>query len=74
IGRFVIRKTVGEGDLLFGTVTHENIADLIFSTSGITVDKRDITVEEIRKTGVYPVTIRLHPEVTATIRIQVTPD
>jgi len=74
IGRFVIRKTVGEGDLLFGTVTHENIADLIFATSGIQVDKRDITVEEIRKTGVYPVSIRLHPEVTVTIRIQVTPE
>ncbi|GAB4216308.1 MAG: 50S ribosomal protein L9 [Synechococcales cyanobacterium] len=74
IGRFVIRKKVGEGDMLFGTVTHENIAELILATSGISVDRRDITVEEIRKTGVYPVSIRLHAEVTVAIRIQVTPE
>lgn len=74
IGRFVIYKKVGEGDALFGTVTHENIADSILAESGIQVDRRDITLEEVKKTGIYPVQIRLHPDVIATVRIQVTPE
>lgn len=73
INNFVVYVTVGEKDTLFGTVTSQDIADVISSSSGIEVDKRTITVEDIKKTGVYAVQIKLHPDVTAVIRIQVTP-
>lgn len=76
IGRFVVRKTVGEdGETLFGTVTNENIAEVVLSTSGLDIDRRNILLkDEVKKTGVYPVEVRLHPEVTATLRLQVSPD
>ncbi len=75
IGRFVIRKKVGENDLLFGQVTTSDIAEVVLATSGLDIDRRNILLdEEIRKTGVYPVQVKLHPDVTATLRIQVTPD
>ncbi|MEN9225753.1 MAG: 50S ribosomal protein L9 [Thermostichus sp. HHBFW_bins_43] len=75
IGRFVIRQKVGENDLLFGQVTSSDIAEVVLATSGLDIDRRNIFLpEEIRKTGVYPVQVKLHPEVTATLRIQVTPD
>lgn len=76
IGRFVVRKTVGEDEeTLFGTVTSDNIAEVILSTSGLDIDKRNISLQdEVKKIGVYPVEVRLHPEVTATLRIQVSPE
>ncbi|MDX2272749.1 MAG: 50S ribosomal protein L9 [Cyanobacteriota bacterium] len=75
IGRFVIRKKVGEGDVLFGTVTNENIAEVILATSGLDIDRRNILLdEEVKKTGVYTVQVRLQPEVTASLRIQVSPE
>jgi large subunit ribosomal protein L9 len=75
IGRFVIRKKVGEHDLLFGQVTTSDIAEVVLATSGLDIDRRNILLnEEIKKTGVYPVQVKLHPEVTATLRIQVTPE
>lgn len=74
IGRFVIRQKVGENDLLFGQVTSSDIAEVVLTTSGLDIDRRNILLpQEIKKTGVYPVQVKLHPEVTATIRIQVTP-
>ncbi len=75
IGRFVVEKKVGENDALFGTVTTENIAEVVLATSGLDIDRRNMILEEEIKTlGVYPVQIRLHPEVTVTIKIQVNPE
>jgi LSU ribosomal protein L9P len=66
---------VGEHDLLFGQVTTSDIAEVVLATSGLDIDRRNILLnEEIKKTGVYPVQVKLHPEVTATLRIQVTPE
>ncbi len=74
IGRFVVRKTVGEGDAIFGTVTDREVATVIQEASGLEIDSRGISVPEISKTGVYEVQVKLHADVTATIRVQVTPE
>ncbi|MEM6447235.1 MAG: 50S ribosomal protein L9 [Cyanobacteria bacterium J06642_2] len=74
INRYVVKATVGEGEQIFGTITAQDVADVVESVSGIAVDRRGITLDDVKKTGVYPVSIRLHSEVTATIRIQVTPE
>ena len=73
INNFVVQVKVGEGDAIFGTVTNQDIADVIKQASGQEVDRRNIHVNDIKQTGEYPVEIKLHPEVTATIRLQVNP-
>ena len=71
IGRLVIRKQVGEGKAIFGTVTTQEVADIIKEQAGLEVDKRGITVPDISITGNYEVEVKLHPEVTATVEIEV---
>ncbi|MDJ0574120.1 MAG: 50S ribosomal protein L9 [Xenococcaceae cyanobacterium MO_234.B1] len=73
IGRLVIRKQVGEGNAIFGTVTTQEVADIIKQQTGMEVDKRGITVPDIGTTGIYEVEVKLHPEVTATVNIEVAP-
>lgn len=73
IGRFVIRKQVGEGEAIFGTVTPQEVADAIQAATNQEIDRRGITLPEIGKTGFYRATVKLHPEVTAEIEIQVAP-
>ena len=73
IGRFVIRKQVGEDEAIFGTVTTQEVADIIKETTGQDVDRRGITLPEISKIGFYSADVKLHPEVNATIEIQVSP-
>lgn len=72
--RFTISKQVGENDAIFGTVTDREVAELIQSATGQEIDRRGITVPEVHKLGSYRVEIKLHPEVTATVEIQVVPN
>ncbi len=73
IGSFTIAKQVGEGDAIFGTVTDREVAAVIQETTGQELDRRGITLPDISKTGSYKAEIKLHPEVTAVVDIQVVP-
>jgi large subunit ribosomal protein L9 len=73
IGRYTIRKQVGEGESIFGTVTTQEVADLIKEATNQEIDRRGITIPEISQTGFYKATVKLHPEVTAEVEIQVAP-
>lgn len=62
---------VGEDEKLFGSVTSMDIAKGL-NEEGVEIDKRDILLEDpIKKLGVYDIQIRLHPEITATIKVWV---
>jgi large subunit ribosomal protein L9 len=66
----VVRK-VGENDVLYGSVTAADIAEYL-EREGISVDKRRIQLgEPIKSLGIYTVPIRLHPEVSAEIKVWV---
>ena len=73
IGRLTIKKQVGEGDAIFGTVTTQEIADVIKQQAGLEVDRRGIELPDISTTGEYQAEVKLHPEVTATVDFQVIP-
>ena len=73
IGKLTIRKQVGEENAIFGTVTTQEIADIIKEQAGIEVDRRGIEVPDIGTTGDYQAEVRLHPEVSATVDFQVIP-
>lgn len=72
VARYGIAMQAGEEDVLFGTVTHQDVADVIQKSTGHEVDRRGITLPEIRKLGTYQAEIKLHPEVSATVEIEVT--
>jgi len=66
----IVRK-VGEGDMLYGSVTSGDIAEAL-SKDGVVVDKRRIQLAEpIKSLGIYTIPIRLHPEVTAEVKVWV---
>jgi large subunit ribosomal protein L9 len=62
----------GEGGRLFGSVTNADIAQQLKRESGIDLDKRKIEVEpSIKSLGPHEVTVQLHSDVTATLRVVV---
>ena len=66
-----ISKQVGEENKMFGAVTSDDIAEALKS-EGIEIDKRKIELAEpIKSLGVYSVDIKLHSEVTATVKVWV---
>lgn len=72
VGRFIIQKQVGENEAIFGTVTAQEVAEAIQAATNQEVDRRGITLPDIGKLGFYKADIKLHPDVTATVEIQVT--
>ena len=71
IGRFTVKKQVGEDGALFGTVTNGDVAEAIEEATKKEIDRRTITVPEINGIGKYTVQIKLHSEVTAEINLEV---
>lgn len=66
----IVRK-VGENDVLYGSVTASDIAEYL-AKEGVTVDKRRILIDEpIKSLGIYSVPVRLHPEVSAEVKVWV---
>jgi large subunit ribosomal protein L9 len=71
IGTLIVKKAVGENNAIFGSVTDREVAELIKAKATLEIDRREITVPEIKETGTYDVQIKLHAEVSATIKLQV---
>ena len=62
---------VGEEDRLFGSVTVQNVAELL-EEKGYEIERRAIHLQDaIRELGVYNVEVRLHPDVKATVKLWV---
>ncbi|MFB1081536.1 50S ribosomal protein L9 [Jeotgalibacillus sp. JSM ZJ347] len=63
----------GEDGRLFGSVTSKQIAEELKKTHGIKVDKRKIELSDaIRSLGYTNVPVKVHNEVTATVKVHVT--
>jgi large subunit ribosomal protein L9 len=66
-----ISKPVGESGKLFGSVTSKEVEQHL-NESGFQIERKNIELEEpIRNLGVYTVPIRIHPEVTANLKLWV---
>lgn len=69
-----IGAKVGEEERLYGSVTNAMIAEKIVA-AGFDIDKRKIQLAEpIRTTGVFTVTIKVHQDVTAEVKVWVKPE
>jgi large subunit ribosomal protein L9 len=67
----VIARKVGETEALYGSVTSSDIADAL-AAKGVEIDRRKLQLHEpIKRLGEYDVAIKLHRDVTATIKVKV---
>ncbi|NLF38711.1 50S ribosomal protein L9 [bacterium] len=66
-----IPRKAGEDDKLYGSVTNADIAKAL-EAEGVVIDRRKIVVEPaIKQLGVFSVSVALHAEITATVRVWV---
>ena len=67
-----LKAKTGVNDQLYGSITSADIADGLSGTTGITIDKKKIELEEhIRQLGNYEITIRLFKDITPKIKLTV---
>ena len=62
----------GSGGRLFGSITPAEIVDAVKAAGGPALDRRRVELPgHIKTTGAYNVSVKLHPEVTATFPVNV---
>ena len=68
-----LQTRAGGGGRLFGSVSPADIAAAVKAAGGPELDRRRIEIKNpIKTVGAHQVSVRLHPEVTATLEVLVT--
>ena len=68
----VVRMKAGEGGKVFGSVSSKEIAAALKEQNQLEIDKKKIQLQEaIKSFGTHEVGIKLHPQITATLRVKV---
>ena len=69
----VVSIKAGEGGRTFGSVSTKEISQATHDQLGLELDKKKMQLKEaIKSFGVYEVPVKVHPKVTATLRVKVT--
>lgn len=69
-----IEARTGEDERLFGSVTAANIADSIQRARDLRIDRRRVVLDEpIKSLGTHQVTVQVHGDVQASVKVIVVP-
>ena len=69
--QFVVIRSASDGGALYGSVTTRDVADAA-TENGYTVERGQVVLQgPIKELGLHDVTITLHPEVSATVTLNV---
>jgi len=66
-----VRAKAGSQGRLFGSVTSKEVADQLQKELGVEVDRRKITLDDIKNYGTYPATIKLYSGISASFYVLV---
>ena len=70
--RVRVTAQAGTDGRLYGSVTSKEIAQMLEEQHHITIDKRKIVLTEpIKSFGTYLLTVKLYPEISATLTVDV---
>lgn len=68
----IIKVKIGENGKIFGAVSSKEIAEDLKTQTGMVVDKKKMKLEEpIKSLGTYSIPVKLHRDVTATLKVVV---
>lgn len=73
MGDMVVEIAVraGENGRLYGKVTNQEVADALKAKYGMDIDKRKITVDAVKNVGETEAVIKLCPEISAKIKLNI---
>ena len=70
--KVIVKAKAGTEGRLYGAVTAKEIAEAVKGQTGLTVDRRKLELEEpLKALGSFQIPARVHPEVTATLHVDI---
>lgn len=73
INKFHLKRKTGADYRFFGSITSANIIQIIFTATGILVDKKQIDLVPMRKIGIYTIKVQISSDLATYIQIQISP-
>ena len=68
-----INAKAGDNGKLFGAITNKDVAEVINSQFNLSIDKKKIVVNTIKVAGTYEVEVKLYPEVSTKMKVNIVP-
>ena len=68
-----INAKAGDNGRLFGAITNKDVAEVINSQFNLSIDKKKIVVNTIKVAGTYEVEVKLYPEVSTKMKVNIVP-
>ncbi len=67
-----LKIKTGENGKVFGSVSSKEIATVLLEQHQLEIDKKKINIsDQIKSTGEYEVSVKLHPQVTVLLKVKV---
>jgi large subunit ribosomal protein L9 len=70
----VVKMKVGEGGRTFGSISTKEIVNAAKKQLGFELDKKKMHADHIKSLGIYDVSVKVHPKVTANLKVKVEED
>lgn len=67
----LIKVKTGEGGRLFGAITSKDVAEEIKKQLGMEIEKKKIVMDNIKGLGLYEAEIKVYPEISGKLKINV---
>lgn len=67
----ILQMKVGNNGKTFGSISTKEVAAAAEKQLGFQLDKKKMSVEPIKTLGVHNVTVKLHPQVSAVLKVKV---
>nr|YP_009315222.1 Ribosomal protein L9 [Titanophycus setchellii]SCW23677.1 Ribosomal protein L9 [Titanophycus setchellii] len=74
IYKFSIKRKVSEHDHIFGSINDKDVVEIIKNITGITLEKSQVTLPEIKNIGLYDISIQLMPDIDVQLKLQILPE
>ena len=68
-----INAKAGDNGRLFGAITNKDVAEAINSEFNLSIDKKKVVVNTIMVAGTYEVEVKLYPEVSTKMKVNIVP-
>ena len=68
-----INAKAGDNGRLFGAITNKDLAEAINSEFNLSIDKKKVVVNTIKVAGTYEVEVKLYPEVSTKMKVNIVP-
>ena len=68
-----INAKAGDNGRLFGAITSKDVAEAINSEFNLSIDKKKVVVNTIKVAGTYEVEVKLYPEVSTKMKVNIVP-